>query len=333
MKKVLKMGLFFTIAIMVVACKKTTSTDNAPINLFTQQLDNIKRAEPVLLSFDNGVNTDIVNWQVTPNKHYSLSKVGVYASLLFDSAGVYNVIASTANKQATYVVTIANTMFKDADDTGFSLKASKLVNVAPLELVSFAVSNALSSNFSWTIGSSASVATAITSANPAVFSFFSGNTATITVQAGSQKQSRTIWLSGSVNDASVDTVPFIFSDKLIITPSVETDNGGNKTLVLQAHTNYNYQCSTDKILSIADSSNNEYSISYGGVVMAATPCTDITPATCTNKFAGMAVGTHPFTINFGNKTIMGTITRSTAGSFNFDWVSNNAVSIYPLTVQ
>ena len=112
----------------------------------------------MLLSFDVGNNTTVVSWQVLPNSNYSISKAGVYASLLFTAAGNYTVIASTIDKQATYTVTINDSVYTDLTDTTFSLQASKLLNVLPNEVVSFSAKNSPANSFVWSASGNISVA-------------------------------------------------------------------------------------------------------------------------------------------------------------------------------
>ena len=325
--------LFLAICLLAISCKKDTSSGvNSVTNLFTDSVPVVKQSEPLLLSFNNGNNASIVKWQVSPNKNYYISAVGVYASLSFNKGGVYTVTATTNFTKATYIVTVSDSTYQDID-TGFSLRASQIVNVLPYQNVSFSVNNSPDPNgLAWT--TTANVSSINTSANPATFSFGGGLTGNVRISAGNKSASRTIWLANpAVNNPSIDTVPFIFSDKLVITPSVQKDNKGNKTLVLTANTHYNYQCYTDSVLSLVDSSNQQYTLNYGGVVMAAVPCSSIKPATCINSITNMTVGTFPFTVNFGNDTYTGTVTLSATGVFSFSWTGNNAVTIYPLVVQ
>ena len=333
MKKRYDLPLLLAICLMAFACNKDITNGSTPVNnLFTDTVTALKRNEPQLLSFSDGNNTTIVKWQVSPNSNYTISTAGVYASLLFSKGGIYTVKAIANTTQATYIVTVLDSLFPDID-TGFSLEASQLVNVLPYQAVSFTVNNPLSpNNFIWTATGNISMAN--TSGNPALFSFGNGKTGTVKITSGSDTRSRTVWLADpTVNNPSVDTVPFIFFEKLTITPSVTTNGSGNKVLVLTANTGYNYQCYTDSVLSLVDTSNQQYTVSYGGVVMAAVPCADIKPATSVNTISKMSEGTYPFTVNFGNDTYIGSVTLSASGTYSFSWTNNDRVSIYPLVVQ
>ena len=333
MKHQWKVILVIAIIGLIVGCKKTAPDSTAqPTNIFTQTLSNIKLSEPVLLSFDVGSNAAVVSWKVLPNSNYTISKVGIYATFYFSQAGNYTVIASTNNQQATYNISITNTVFTDQSDTAFTLQASKLVNVLPNESVSFTANNTGGTNLVWS--SSGNVSLANTVANPAIFSLGSGKTGSVTVASSSNFRSRTVWLQdSSLASVGLAAVPFIFSDKLTITPSVVKDGSGNKTMVLTAHTLYNYQSGKDSILSNVDNNSYGYTVNYGGVVTAMVPASIIKPAISTNNINGITVGTHAFLINFGNRTYTGKVTLNASGVFTFSWAGNSDVSIYPLVLQ
>ena len=332
MKHKWKAILFFAMATILIACKKTTPDNIAQRdNIFTQTLKNIKRSEPVLLSFDVGNNAAVVSWQVLPNSNYTISKAGVYATLLFTAAGNYTVIASTNNKQATYNIAITDSLYIDQSDTTFSLQAFKLLDVLPNEVVSFTAKNSVSGSFVWSASGNVSVAN--TASNPATFSFSDGKTGTIKVTSVGNTRSRTVWLKDSVVNALVQVIPFLFGDKLTITPSVTKDINGNKTLALTAKTTYNYQSNTDSILSAANVASDGYTVSYGGVAMATVPTAAIALPSCINKFDSISIGTHPFFVNFGNKTFVGSVSLNASGVYIFGWSNDSSVTIYPLIVQ
>ena len=333
MKHQWKVILVVAIIGLVVGCKKTApDSTSQPTNIFTQTLSSVKLSEPVLLSFDVGNNAAVVSWKVLPNSNYTISKVGVYATFYFSKAGSYTVIASTNNQQATYNISISDTVFTDQSDTAFNLQAAKLLNVLPNEAISFTAKNTGGNNLVWSASGNVSLANTV--ANPAIFSFGSGKTGSVTVASGSNIRSRTVWLmDSSLASAGLAAVPFIFSDKLTITPSVVKDSSGNKTLVLTANTLYNYQSGKDSVLSTVDNSSYGYTLNYGGVVTTVVPASTVKPATSTNNINSMTVGTHAFLINYGNKTHTGTVTLSALGVFSFGWAGNSDVSIYPLVVQ
>lgn len=333
MKYLYNLPLLLAICLMAISCNKNVTNGTASVNnLFTDTVATIKQSEPLLLSFSNGNNTTIVKWQAVPSTGCTIRPVGRYASLLFSQPGVYTVTATANTIQATYIVNISDSLYTNAD-TGFSLRASKLVKVLPNEAVSFTLNNPpIPSGFNWTATGNVSLAN--TAINPAIFGFGNGASGTVNVMVGNQTRSRTVWLANtSVNNPSLDTVPFIFFDKLTITPSVQKDGNGNKLLVLNANTGYNYQGSADSVLNLLSSDNQEFTVNYGGVVMAAVPRADVKPASCTNIINNMSVGTHPFIVNFGNDTYTGSVTLSALGVYSFSWANTNRVVISPSVVQ
>jgi hypothetical protein len=151
----------------------------------------------------------------------------------------------------------------------------------------------------------------------------------VTADDGVSFQRRTVWVNSGSNP-DLDTVPFIMGDKLQLKPSVEQTTNGKK-LVITANTVKKYHCSTDKILSY--NSNSEYIIDYSGVLIAPNPCNPRSTAGCANSFKNVQVGTHPFIINFGNKTYSGTINLNAVGTYTFTWADTSEISIYPLVVN
>lgn len=326
--------MFVASIVSITSCKKTTTPSNTIDNLFTEKIDNIKLGEPVLLSYTNPTNTAQVNWTITPNSNYTIEKQGNYATVKFSAAGEYTATAKANNKQATYIVTVVNTVYSNVG-TGFSVTASKVVGIAQNEEVVFTANNTTGSNIQWTTtGGVVNTFVVASDTKSAVISFASGSTATVTAIDGSNKQSRTVFINNPASSSNIDTVPFILGDKIFITPSVQTDAFGVKTLNLLAKTSYLYQCNTDKILSVTDNTN--YAVSYGGVAMSSTICSTLAPASCINSFVNMSVGSHPFTINNENKTYTGTIDVSATGvyTFNFTYnILNSLINIYPMVVQ
>ncbi len=332
MKKIIYILILFATFVSITSCKKTTSSSTNSIdNLFTERIDNIQLKEPVLLSFGDA-GTSVVDWQVTPNNNFEISKVGKYATVKFNNAGVYTAIAKSNNKQATYIVTVVNTLYNYIGSS-YSVTASKIVGININEDVLFTVNNPQSSNLIWDFKGQLPNVQISPDQKSALVSFKGGISGTVTVSDGINKQSRTVFLNGVSSGGSIENVPLILGDKLTITPSVETDINGIKTLKFAANTTFNYQCNTDKILSAVIVDNGEYQISYGGVAMAANPCSVITPANCSNSFVNMPVGLHPFSINYENKTFTGTIDVSATGVFTFNWTNNNLVSLTSLQVS
>ena len=331
MKMIYKLLWLWSIVVMTVACTKTTSNEGSGNNLFTEKIDSVQLNEPVLLSFSNGNNANVVSWQITPSNGTTITKAGSYATLTYDSAGTYTVVASANNVQATYHVNVINQVYNNIG-TAFSLTASKVVGAPLNQSIIFTLNNASSGNIKWTTSSNAGLIAVSANKKVATISFTSGSIGTVTVADSFNTQSRTIWLDNPVNNASIDTVPFMFGDKLNITPSIVSDSI-NKTLVLTTKTTYSYQSNSDIILSTTDTLANNYSVSFGGVVMASIPLANVLPATASNSFTGIPVGTYPFTVNYANQTFTGNISLNSSGVYTFNWPANNYVSIYPLTLQ
>jgi predicted secreted protein len=318
MKKIIYILLLFATMFSIASCKKNTvASSNTTDNLFTETINNIQRGEPVLLSFSSS-NTTAIDWQITPNNNVEMSKVGNYATVKFGKAGTYTAIAKVGVKQATYIVNVNDAVFNDFG-TGFSVTASKVVGVNANEDVLFTVHNPGSSSIVWKFSANLYIFDVAPDYKSATVSFKSGNTGTVTVTQGNNKQSRTVFLTDSPN-TSLATVPFIFGDKLNITPTLSSDK---KTLKLTATSSYNYQCNNDKVLSIGEFANNNLSISYGGVTMSSTLCTSMLPAVCSNSFSfsnSPPVSSFPFTIHYENKTFTGIIS---VNNNKYDFTFNN----------
>lgn len=329
MKKILYILLFFATIISINSCKKTTSASTGIDNVFTEKIDNIKRNEPVLLSFKLASNTAVIDWQISPNSTVSIEKAGSYATIRFGSTGTYTVVAKANNKQATYTITVLNSLF-DEIGTGFSVTASKLVGVGQNEDIVFTVNNPATNSITWVVDGYLPTTQIAADNKSAVISFKGGKSGTVTVSDGVNKQSRTVFINEAVSNNAIDSVPFIFGDKLNIVPSLSSDK---KTLYLTAATTYNYQCNTDKILSATSVAGNSFEVSYGGVVMASIPCETTTVASCINSFANMPIGSFPFTIQYENKTYKGTIDVKAAGVYTFNFTNNSLININPLQVN
>lgn len=336
MNKLLHNIILLLCIALLYSCKKENSfSSSTDINLFTENLTTLKKGEPILLSFTAG-GASPPTWAVTPNTNVSLNAVGNHASIEFKTAGKYTIIATAAGKQGTYIATVIDSSFNIAGNN-FALVVNKIVDVAPFSMVEFSVQNPLTNNLIWSFGSNVSSINVAANKKSAQVSFSTGitgvvmNTGTATVIDGTNTQSRTVWLT-TVPSSTHTMVPFLYTDKLQITPSVSTDTAGKKTLILRAKTQFAYQCSNDVILSNT-SSNNGYSVNYGGVSMSKTICPTKEPASTTNGFIDMPIGQHSFTINFGNKTFTGSVNVLPGGIFVFNWNNNGDVIINPLTVQ
>jgi len=326
--EVLKMLLVFATIVSITSCKKSTlPNSNTTDNLFTENINGIKLQEPVLLSFSNN-NSSIIDWQITPNANFEINKAGNYATLKFATTGVYTAIAKVGSKHATYIISVNNNLYNNVGKE-FSLTAAKIDGISLNEEVLFTVNNAGSTPLVWKVSSNVDVIDVVADNKKAIVSFKSGNSGTVTVTQNGESVSRTIFLNDVANNNAIDTVPFIFGDKLNITPTLSNDK---KTLYLTANTTYNYQCNTDKILSVSDNANNSFSVSYGGVVMSSTLCSTIVPANCINSFNNITNGLYPFIINYENKTFIGTLTVNN-NKYDIGFVNNSLINFTKLHIE
>ncbi len=331
MKKILRYMLPYFMLMGIVACKKTDTVPASNI-VYEETITDIKKNEPVLLTFNNSSNSTKVNWTVSPSTNTSISTVGNSATITFGVAGTYKVNATAGAASAVYTVIVTNIEYNDYG-TDFNLSASKQVNIEVGESILFSVHNAAASggHTIWSVTGSWSSYTKDTVNNTLALTFTSNGFITVTATDGTNTQSRTVWVNDPANSNSeMDTVPFILGEKLKLTPAIITISG-SKQLVMQASTTNTYHCPTDKILSF--SSANDYTIDYLGVAISSQACSPVTVATCSDSFSGMPVGTHAFTINFGNKTFKGSVNVSSNGIYTFTWPDESIVRISPLMVQ
>lgn len=332
MKNSMKMWMLVILLCGMISCKK----DNVQLpneNVYEQNISDIKKNEPVLLTFGSSNNTAKVEWTITPNLGVSKSEVGRYATLMFSIAGNYTVYAKSGNATAKYKVEVIEQTYKSYGDS-FNLEASKLVNINVSEPILFSVHNAKQGvKIRWTANNTTSLYTINENAanNTAAITFNSAGFGTVTASDGIHTEQRTIWINDNANaDPNKDTVAFILGEKLLLKPSIQMV-GGNKQLVISATTSYSYHCATDKILSYNDDAN--YIIDYAGVAIARQPCSSENKATCDNRFTNIPVGDHPFIINFENKTYSGIIKVNSSGTYTFSWIDNSVIKISPLVVK
>ncbi len=308
--------------------------NNNPEQVLTESLPNLRISEPLLLAFGDSGSNGSVDWKVTPSVGVTINKVGIYATFYFANAGNYQIVATNkANKQITYSLTVLSTNYQDTN-LAFGLSASKVVGVKQQESIFFKITNTKSRNISWiTSGNAVSVVLAADRLSASI-SFKDGFTGTVTVNDGINTQSRTIWLNDTASNTQKDTADFIFGDKLLLTPSLSTDQSGRKLLTIAASTNYPYQSTSDIILSQASFTNKAYTLSYGGVYMANEPQVVIAPATARNSFSSIGVGAYDFSVQVGNKTYSGSLSVTASGVYQFTWpATNGQVTIRPLTLQ
>ncbi len=335
MLNVKKIVTIFLTATLLIACKKSApENNNGATLLFKQNINNIKKNEPVSLTFGNDSSSTNVVWTISPNINSTAETIANNITVSFSQVGVYTVTATSGNVYAQYIITIVNIDYVPDYGTDFGLTASKLVGINQNEPVVFSVHNPVNSNtLVWTaLTSNTSIHyTKIQDNinNRAIYTFTGNGYAIIVASDGINYQRRTVVIGSGHNSSSLlDTSNFMLGDKLQLTPSV-TNNG--KTLQIAAQTIKKYNCSSDNILSF--NLNNDYQIDYSGVSISPTTCNERGAATCINGFKNMQVGTHNFAINFGNKTYTGKINLSSTGIYTFTWQNGGDVNISPLIVH
>ncbi|MFY7965031.1 MAG: hypothetical protein ACOVO1_09060 [Chitinophagaceae bacterium] len=308
--------------IVLTSCKKEVNKDGVNTMLYHENINNVKKKESISLTFGNDDITSKVIWSVTPNNDCSIISVANNATLIFNQAGTYNVTATLGSVYAVYTITVDNMDFVPNYGTDFIMTSSKLVNIAINEPIVFSVNNSQTgNNITWSVISKSYSIIRNDVLKTATITFTSDGFGVVTASDGINTQRRTVWVSDTIN-SNTDTVPFMLEDKLVLKPLVEQTSSGKK-LVILASTLKKYHCNSDRILSY--SSNGEYIIDYSGIVVAAEPCNPRSVATCTNSFKNVAIGTHPFVINFGNKTYIGSFNLDAFGTFTFNWQNTNDV--------
>ena len=328
--------LFLTVTVFSISCKKAVPENQPNTLLYTEKIVDIKKGEPVSLTFgDDNITTKVI-WSVKPDSNFTINSVANNATIIFNKAGIYAVTATLGNVYAEYIITVDNIRYTPNYGSKFSMTAEKFVNIDENEPIVFSVHNSLlGSSLGWSVFTSDTANSYTLSPNnvnkTATITFMGKGYFVVSADDGVDFQRRTVWVNNILNsNPNFDTVPFMLGDKLLLKPSVEQTTNGKK-LVITATTTKKYHCSTDKILSY--NSNIEYIIDYSGVVVAPNPCNPRDVASCVNSFKNMQVGTHPFIINFGNKTYTGTINLSALGTYTFTWTNSSEVDISPLVVN
>ncbi len=320
------------ITIFSISCKKAVPENQTNTLLYTEKIVDIKKGEPVSLTFgDDNITTKVI-WAVKPDSNFTINSVANNTTIVFAKAGVYTVTATLDNVYAQYTITVDNIQYVPNYGSNFIMTAAKFVNIDENEPIVFSVHNSTSgNNIAWSVFSNSYNLVKDDVNKTATITFTGGGYGVVTADDGVSFQRRTVWVNSTLNsNPNFDTVPFMLGDKLQLKPSVEQTLNG-KRLVITASTSKKYHCGTDKILSF--NSNNEYIIDYSGIVISPNPCNPRDVANCTNSFKNMQVGTHPFIINFGNKTYSGTINLNALGTYTFTWADTSEVNIYPLVVN
>jgi hypothetical protein len=328
--------LILVVTFFSISCKKAIPENQPNTLLYTEKIVDIKKGEPISLTLGDDNITSKVVWTIKPDNNFAINSVANNATIVFSEAGIYTVTATLGNVYAEYIITVDNIQYIPNYGSSFSMTAEKFVNIYENQSVVFSVHNSLlGSSLGWSVftnDTSNSYTISPNSANNTATIIFNGKGYfVISADDGVDFQRRTVWVNKVTNsNPNLDTVPFILGDKLQLKPSVEQTSNG-KRLVITASTTKKYHCSTDKILSY--NSNSEYIIDYSGVTVAPSPCNPRDVASCTNSFKNMQVGSHPFIINFGNKTYPGTINLNALGTYTFTWANSSEVSIAPLVVN
>ena len=312
------------------ACKKETIIvpDNS---VYEQTINDIKREEPILLTFSNSNNSIKVIWTISPTSVTAINAVGNTATVTFSKRGTYTVTGTSGNAIAKYIVKVTGTVYNPYG-TNFSLSASRLININAGDPVVFTIHNPSARRIiTWSVFSTSYNIRIDTINLTATVTFNKGGYGSVTASDGIHTERRTVWINDNANtNPNEDTVSFILGDKLLLQPSIQVV-GANKQLVISTTTINSYHCATDKILSFSEGSS--YMIDYAGVAIAPQPCSANNKASCSNRFTNIQVGNHPFVINYENKTFAGNINVSNTGIYTFTWPNNSAINISPLVVQ
>lgn len=332
----MKKYLTIIIALFLFAsCKKETSNSNTIDNLFTETKDNVQRNEPILLSFgDNSTQQNVV-WQCTPNVAVTKNDIGDYATFIFANAGTYTITAKNSNnKQGTYIVSVVNTLYNELGSS-FTMSPSKLINVGINEDVVFTAYN-INQNIQdsdWIVHSIPSTLKGFSNNNKSItVSFQTAGAKYVSLKNGNSYETKTIWVVDSSLNNNIN-VPFLFGDKLNITPSIVLNNG-KRNLQFSTQATYKYRCSTDNIIADIYNRNGTYILSFGGAAISANTCAQINAPSSNNTFANMVAGnTYPFAINYQNKTFNGSVTVDSVGTYNINFNDNNLINIFPKSIK
>jgi hypothetical protein len=327
MKKIIKC---LKLSILLMAFVQTGCKKDSPAptntNLFTETVTNIKLSEPVLLSFVN-TNSNNVFWQITPKANAHITQAGNYATCSFDSAGTYTCVATANNKTVTYIVQVVATKYVE-NVIGFQVKANKQIDVLEKEIVIYTVYNAINNSLTSATNVTSNLFGLTFNSNIANIAYTKSIYAISEFTDGTNKQTRCVWLKDSSLNSTLATVPFMLGDKLNIKPTVQHNTNGTINVTFTTSTIYNYQCSSDVILNAAEAS--DFSLHFGGVVMAKNNCSVIAPPSCSNTFNNIVAGTYPLNIAFGNTTYSGSFVVDLAGKVTITWTHFNAININPL---
>lgn len=318
------------LATILIGCRKLVPEKQGNTLLYAETINNIKKGEPLSLTFGDDEVIKKVAWAIAPNSSASITIIANNATIIFSNSGTYVITATMGDVYATYTVTVDNIEYIPNYGTTFTMTAPKFVNINQNEPIVFSALNAnngTSIAWSWFPAAASNVVTDNIK-KTATFTFTANGPVAIYASNGVETIRRTVWIGADMNPDQ-DYFNFILGDKLQLIPSLEQSVNGKK-LVIIAKTNRKYHCETDKILSF--SVNNEYIIDYSGVSISRLVCNARSTASTVNSFKNMTVGTHPFTVNFANKTYTGTVALDATGKYTFTWLDASVVSISPLVV-
>jgi hypothetical protein len=321
----ISISLLLLIAILI-SCKKTAPDDHEKTLLYKENISNIKKGEPISVTFGDDDITSKVEWLLSPNNNTKITTIANNATILFDKAGTYTVTASMENVYAIYTITVEDVFYTPDYGTKFNMTAPKFFGIKKNEPITFSTYNSNSNAIGWSVFPSDSVNITRDNINKkATIRFAKSGFVAVYATDGIDTIRRTILVDPPITNPNLLNANFMLGDRLQLTPSIE----GNK-LIITATTSRKYNCSSDNILSF--SFNSEYEIDYSGVSIAPLTCSSRSFASCVNSFKNIKIGTHTFSVGFQNKTYKGTITLDNAGKYKFDWKDNSVVSIFPTTL-
>jgi hypothetical protein len=322
----------FLLPFFFTSCKKEPNQNGVKTLLYEERINNIKKKEPISLTFGDANLASKVVWTISPDSNFTISSVANNSTFEFNYPRTYTVTATLGNVYAVYILSVDSVDFVPNYGSNFSMTTSKFVNIKTNEPVVFSVHNAQFGNtIAWSVTSPSYNIVRDNILKTATITFTSGGYGVVEASDGVNSQRRTVWVNDVANsNFNFDTVPFMLGDKLELTPTVEQTSTG-KRLVVSASTTKKYHCVTDKILSY--NFKNDYIIDYSGVVISPEPCSPRSVSTCANSFRNIQIGSHPFTINFGNKTYTGSFYLDAFGTYTFTWPDTSEVSFSKLIAQ
>jgi plastocyanin len=313
-----------------ISCKKAIPEDLGKTLLFKENISNVKKGEPVSVTFGDDNVTAKIDWTISPTTNSTIKTIANNATITFDEAGTYTITATMGNVYSIYNIMVDDINYTPDFGTNSTMVAPKFFNIRPNEPVTFTAYNTTNG----IIGCTAFPATGVqisvnNNKKTATLIFDNIGFYAIYINDGLVNYTRRSIIVDSPNtNISLQNTDFFLGDKLQLTPSLQAGK-----IVISAQTSRKYNCNNDIILSSSISSlPNEYQIDYVGVSTSHTTCSVRNVATCVNNLKPVKVGIHPFIISFQNKTFKGTIALTATGKYTFDWKDNSEISIFPTTL-